>query len=289
MNLPRAIAMMVLAMACFAISDALIKLATSYMPLGQVILVFSAGSLVFFLVLLRSRGEAFWNRDVLHPSVLLRNGGEVIGSVGFTTALALTPLASASAILQAQPLAVTLAAALFLREPVGWRRFLAIGVGFTGVLLILRPGTDGFDLASLWAVLGVVGLTMRDLGSRMLPPGISSAFVAAWAFFLLIFIGMAMLALSGGMAPMGPLTIFVTLCTIVSVSIAFLTITMAMRLAPVAAVSPFRYTRMIFAIAIAMLFFGERPDMWMWIGLALIIGSGLFAFWRERRVAQPGN
>src|SRR6056297_4023815 len=96
------------------------------------------------------------------------------GTMCFVTAIALTPLSQASAILQATPLAVTLGAALFLAEPVGWRRWSAILVGFAGVLMVVRPGLAGFAPASLFAVQAVFGLAMRDLATRAVPAAISS-------------------------------------------------------------------------------------------------------------------
>jgi drug/metabolite transporter (DMT)-like permease len=112
--------------------------------------------------------------------VLWRNGGEMIGSAAFVTALALTPLTSATAIFQATPLVVTFGAAMFLGETVGWRRWTAILVGLCGVILIIRPGMDGFDINSLWSVLAVIGLSARDVATRRIPQSISTVQLAAW-------------------------------------------------------------------------------------------------------------
>ena len=154
---------MVAAMAGFAVEDACIKLIAEVMPVGQILALLGAGGTLVFAALARRSGARLVSRDALARPVLLRNLGDVSAAVCFVTALALTPLSSASAILQAAPLAVTAGAALFLGERVGWRRWSAIAVGFAGVLMIVRPGLDGFLPASIFAVLSVAGLALRDV------------------------------------------------------------------------------------------------------------------------------
>jgi len=130
--------------------------------------------------------QPLWSRAFLQPDVLVRNLTEMIGTLGFVTALALTPLSSATAILQSAPLVVTLGAALFLREPVGWRRWVAITVGFIGVLMVIRPGSDTFDPRVLFAVLGTLGLAVRDLATRRIPRETSSVQLSFFAFLSLV-------------------------------------------------------------------------------------------------------
>ena len=188
--------------------------------------------------------------------------------------------------LQAQPLAVTMAAALFLGEKVGPRRWAAVGRGFFGVLLILRPGADAFDANALWAVVGIIGLTARDLGTRMLPPNITTPFVSAWALLLLGILGVLITPWSGAWRAIDTITWVWLIGASAAVAVAFFAITAALRQGEVSAIAPFRYTRMVFALAIAMLFLSERPDIWTWVGTALIIGSGIYAFWREKQLAK---
>lgn len=286
MNSSKAMILMTASMAAFAASDATIKLAARTLPATQILALTAWMSLAIFLVLLRSRKEPLFTRQVLHRAVLIRTAGEVIGSAGFVIALALVPLAIASALLQAQPLAVTLGAAIFLGERVGWRRWSAVAAGFVGVLIILRPGVEGFDPNALWTLLAIFGLTARDLGSRVLPPSISTPYVSAWALICL-----------GSTFTLGGLLfdtwravsldafLYLALSS-VAVSAAFLLITTALRIGEVSAIAPFRYTRMIFALAIAILVFGERIDAATWIGTGIVIASGLYAFWRERRAVS---
>jgi drug/metabolite transporter (DMT)-like permease len=194
----RGIVLMVVSMAAFAIEDSFIKRAADDMPTGQILLMLGVFGAAIFTVMAARAGQKPFSRDLLQGQVMLRNLGEVIGTMGFITAIALTPLTSATAILQAMPLAVTLGAALFLGESVGWRRWTAILVGFAGVLVIIRPGLEGFDINSLWAVLAVFGLAIRDLATRRVPARIGSMSISVSGFVSVAILGAAMLALSGG-------------------------------------------------------------------------------------------
>ncbi len=280
----RAILLMTAAMAFFALTDTFIKLSAETLQSGQILFVTSAGSAVLFLPLLYRARTSLFSGDLLQPSVVIRTAGEIVGSLGIVVSLSLIPFATVSAVLQAQPLAMTLGAALFLRETVGWRRWMAVALGLVGVLIILRPGMEAFDPNSLWMLLAIFGLTARDLGTRILPAHITTAFVSTWAMLCLALLGLVLMPFQGGWQPIGG-TVWIWLVGVsVSVSFAFLTITAALRMGEVSSIAPFRYTRIIFALAIAYLVFGESIDGATWAGAALIIGSGLYAFWRERRI-----
>ena len=280
----RAIALMVLSMAGFAIEDMLIKYIALEMPTGQFLMLIGAGGSLIFTLMAWRQGQAVLSADFLQPTIIIRNLGEVIGTLGFVTALVLTPLSSASAILQATPLAVTLGAALFLREAVGWRRWSAILIGFCGVVAVIRPGLEGFQPASLFAVLGVIGLATRDVATRATPATISSLVLSAHGFGMLVPAGAFLLWISGGaVAPsvQGYGLLFAAL--IIGVS-AYYALTLSMRLGDVAVVTPFRYVRLVFALFIGVTVFHEQPDAWTLGGAAIIILSGLYTFFRERQL-----
>ena len=238
------------------------------------------------LLVLGKAAQPIFSSRIRHHAFVIRTAGEVLGSLGYVMALSLVPLATASAMLQAQPLAMTTAAAIFLREHVGPRRWTAVGLGFVGVLMIIRPGADDFDPNILWALLGIAGFTLRDLGTRLLPKDISTPFVSFWALFVLGLLGLAIMPVDGAWRPVDGLTwIWLVGCS-VSVAVAFFVITAALRIGELSAIAPFRYTRMVFALAIAILLLGESPDATTWAGTALIVGSGIYAFWRERALAR---
>ncbi|MGI9391256.1 MAG: DMT family transporter [Boseongicola sp.] len=282
----RAIILMTAAMAAFAVSDAFINRAAETLPTGQILAITCALGLIPFLYKLRRNGERIFSTNLRNRAVLIRTSGEVLGSLGYVMALSLVPLATASAMLQAQPLAVTIAAAIFLRERVGLRRWTAIGLGFVGVIMIIRPGAEAFDPNVLWALLGIAGLTARDLGTRLLPNEISTPFVSFWALFVLSLLGLAIMPVDGAWRSIEGLAwIWVFGCS-ASVAVAIVLITAALRIGEISAIAPFRYTRMVFALAIAILLLGEGPDAMTWAGTALIVGSGIYAFWRERALAR---
>ena len=283
----RGIAVMSGSMAMFALEDMFLKFAAKDLPTGQILFIPAVFAFIFFAGLVRREGKQTFTPTALHPWVLTRNAGEMIGTIAYITALASVPLATVSAVLQAMPLAVTLGAALFLGENVGWRRWSAIAVGFAGVILVIRPGMEGFRPAGLWVLVTVAGLALRDLASRKIPAEITNSQVSAW--------GIASVAVLGaGMMPFQTMVIpdlwqsAMLAGALVFGTAGYWAITTATRLGDVSVVSPFRYSRLIFAILIGTLVFSETLDLYTIAGAALIIGSGLYAFARERsrRLAQ---
>lgn len=282
----RGIALMIASMAGFALEDMFIKSVSAELPVGQILVTLGVGGALAFTALSLRRGHRVWDRALLTPAVLLRNLGELIAALGFVSALALTPISSASAILQATPLAVTLGAALFLGAQVGWRRWSAISVGLLGVLLIIRPGLEGFQPTSLLAVMGVIGLAIRDLAVRRIPRAVSSLVLSVFGFATLIPAGLLLLTLNGPPVAVSQSAALQLTGALVMGILGYYAIVEATRVGEVAVVTPFRYARLLFALIIGMLVFGERPDQWTLAGAALIIASGLYTFARERALSS---
>jgi drug/metabolite transporter (DMT)-like permease len=273
--------LMVLSMALFAMEDMFLKWLTVALPIGQILLVGGFFGMVFFAIVARAQGLRTFTRAALHPAVWLRNLGEVVGTLAYLTALASVPLATVSAVLQAMPLAVTLGAALFMGEQVGWRRWLAIIAGFTGVLIVIRPGSDSFTPAALWVTLTVAALALRDLASRRIPASSTDAQVSTWGLAAVALLGAGLLTQQTAVMP----TILQTLQLtgmLVFGTLGYWAITAATRTGDVSVVSPFRYVRLVFAVIIGALIFAEAPDTYTLIGSAIIVGSGLYAFMRQR-------
>lgn len=285
----RGIALMVAAMAGFALEDMFVKQIAEVMSVGQILATLGLGGALAFGAMAMMRGQRLWSRALLTRPVLLRNLGEVTGTLGFVYALALTPLAVASSILQATPLVVTLGAAVFMGAQVGWRRWSAIAVGLFGVLLIVRPGLSGFDPAALFAVLAVFGLALRDLATRATPRSVGSLQLSAYAFGMLVPLGLGLMAMGDGPVPVDAAAWALLAGALVMGVAAYYAIVEAMRVGEVAVVTPFRYTRLIFALIIAMLVFGEQPDTLTLAGAAIIIGSGLYTLWREARLSRKAR
>ncbi|MGC9370805.1 MAG: DMT family transporter [Paracoccaceae bacterium] len=279
----RGIGLMVLAMAGFALEDALIKLAAGGLGLGTVVAVFGLGGTAVFAVLTRAAGQPVLSPHMLSRLMGLRALFEVTGRVGYFLAITQASLSGASVILQATPLVVTLGAVLFLGETVGWRRWAAMAVGFAGVLIVLRPGLEGFTAASLFAVIGMVGFAGRDLATRAAPPVLSNLQLAVLGFAVLIPTGLGLSLFDTTHNWPGPAQAGVLGAAVLAGCGAYYALTAAMRLGEVSLVAPFRYTRLVFALILAAWMFGESPDGPMLLGAALIVASGIYLLTRGRR------
>ena len=278
----RGIFLMVVSMALFGVEDMFLKWAAAELPLGQIIFVSGAFGLPVFVLMARLGGQRVLVKAALQPAVLARNIGEMVGSAAYVAALATVPLSTVSAVLQAMPLAVTMAAALVMQEQVGWRRWSAIAVGFAGVLIVIRPGLQGFRPEALYVLITVAGLTVRDLASRRIPREVTTAQVSAWGLMAVTLLGVAMMAASGEVRAVTLWQSGVLLGAVAFGTGGYWAITAATRTGEVSVVAPFRYARLVFAILIGALVFGEWPDGFTYLGAALIIGSGLYSFARER-------
>jgi drug/metabolite transporter (DMT)-like permease len=279
----RGILWMIAAMAGFALEDAFIKLAAGTLALGPIVAVFGLGGFLFFAGLTRARGQPLVTPDTFARPVVARAVFEVIGRTGYFLGITLTPLSNASAILQASPLFVTLGAALFFGERVGWRRWAAIVAGFMGVLIVLRPGLDGFTPASLFTLIGTLGFAARDLGTRAAPKTLSNLQLAVYGFAVLIPTGLALTLFTGtGRLPDAQGAAFMAAAIVCGIA-GYYSITSAMRVGEVAVVTPFRYTRLLFALILGFLIFAERPDAATLIGGAIIVASGVYTIVRSAR------
>ncbi len=277
--------LMVAAMAGFAIEDAIVKVLAIDLPPGQIALALGAGGALAFWVALRRAGEPLFHPSALKGAALLRNLSEMGAAMCMILGVALVPLSIVSSILQAMPLVVTMGAAVFLGEAVGWRRWSAIGLGFVGVLLILRPGTEGFDSLALIPLLAVVFLSIRDIATKRVPDGISALQLSGWGFLAVIPGGLLLLLLRGE-GPVMPNTLqSVLLVANVGIGVvAYMMLVLSTRAGNIAATTPFRYSRLVFAMLLGVIFFGERPDAWTLTGSAIIVVAGLYTLMREIRL-----
>lgn len=280
----RGIGLMILSMAGFASADLFIKQVSGRIPVGEILIILGIGGTLIFSLMAWAKNERPFDLDFFSPLILLRSTGEMIGTFGFITALALTPISSASAIIQATPLAVTLGAALFMQESVGWRRWSAIGVGFFGVLVILHPGIEGFEPASLFAVLAVIGLSIRDLATRAAPKDMAASRLGVYGFVILIPAGLIILWVDGPFTTPLPLEWAALMAALSLDAAGYYALTLAMRMGDVAIITPFRYSRILFGGLIGIIWFGETLDIWMISGVTIVILSGLYTFARERRL-----
>ncbi|GHF56618.1 DMT family transporter [Seohaeicola zhoushanensis] len=281
----RGAVLMTLAMLGFACGDLFIKVMTQTLPTGQLLVLMGVlGCIVFSSVLVAKR-RPLLSRNMLSGAIAVRNLGEIVGTVCFITALSMTTFSMASTILQTTPLAVTLGAALVLHEPVGWRRWSAICVGFLGVLIVMRPSAEGIDAGAIFALVAVAGLASRDLATRLVPGQIDSLQLSLLGFFMQIPAGL-MLGLVDD-RPWVPMlgTDWMHMCAAVALNgMAYVSLVTAMRVGDISFVTLLRYTRIIFALILAVVVFGDTLDAAMLAGCAIIAGSGLYTVIRERKI-----
>ena len=283
---------MVIAMAAFTCNDALVKSTTGALNTGQILFVRGAMTSVLVVAIAWWMGALRSWRVMLQPALLLRLAAEILASITYISALGAMPLANTAAILQSLPLAVTLGAALFLGEKVGWRRWLAIAAGFVGVLIVIRPGPDGFSTASVYVIASVIGAATRDLATRKISSDVPSIFVSAVTAIAISMVGGLLVTPMGGWQPMAPDVLGRLALASVLLLIGYQTIVSAMRTGEISFIAPFRYTSLIWAMGIGFLFFGEVPDFWMALGVAIIVASGLYTFYREnlrRKAVAQGS
>ena len=281
----KAICLMVVAMAGFAIEDSIIKTLSERLAPGQVLIMIGIGGTSVFYVLAHIRNAGLTRSTVRDPWVIARSVSELLGTVFFVLSLTLVPITVISAVIQVSPLLVTLGAALLLGEKVGLRRWSAITLGLFGVGVILRPWDADFQPAVLFTVIGVIGLSARDLATRRVPVETSSLSLAILGMGATIPAGLLLMGFSSKILVPTSNEIILILLSIFIAVLAYSCIIRAMRIGEVSAVVPFRYSRLLFGVFIGVWYFGESLDQWTVIGSAIVVTSGLYSLWREMRLS----
>lgn len=271
---------MLVSMAGFTINDACIKLAASNLPLGQLIVIRNTFATVFILLAIAILGAWRIPRDPPAGLVALRLVGEVGATLLYLSALLLMPIADVTAIGQFTPLAVTAAAALVLAEPVGWRRWAAAGVGLAGVLLIVRPGSSVFTPAALLALGSIAFVVLRDLATRQISTGLTTLHLTLVSSLAVLASGLLLSPFDTWGWPSGAETALLAAAGFFLVG-GYVFIIVAMRTGEIAAVSPFRYSVILFALMAGWIIWSELPDPISLAGIAVVTGAGLYTFHRE--------
>lgn len=280
----RGAVLMMGAMAAFTFNDACMKALGESLPLFQALFLRGVGTTLALAVLAAVLGHLRFDFARADWRLIgLRTVAEAGAAWFFITALFNMPLGNVSAILQSLPLSVTLASAVFLREPVGWRRMLAIGVGLVGVLLIIRPGTEGFNHFSVFALLSVLCVTVRDLCARRMSRGVPSILVA-----LVAAAGVTLFAGAGALfvpwAPVSGAAALQLAGAMTFVFFGYIASVGAMRVGEIGFVAPFRYTSLVAALILGYVIWGDWPRVPTLIGAAIVVAMGGYTLYRERRV-----
>ena len=273
---------MVCSMICFAVNDAVIKSLGGVLPIFQTLAV-RGGIVVIVLAVMVMRSG--WRVQELRCRdkmiLLLRVAAEVGAAFFIVTALFNMELANMTAILQILPLTIPLAAFIFLGEPLGWRRLLAIFIGFLGMLFIVKPGSDGFNVYSLFCLAAVICVTIRDLTARSLGAKLSSQEMSLFAAIGVF--GAASVATMFEPWVAISLTSWAALCgSSLAILLGYLVSVYAIRTGDVSFTAQFRYIGLIAALILGYVFFGEWPDRLALMGAAIIVGTGAFTLYRQQ-------
>ena len=282
-------ALMTACVSAYVINDAFMKLLFSEIALFQAVFLRSIITIPPILIMVWITKVAIRNLSKQDKRlILVRVGAEIFTTITFLTALKHMPLANVTAILQALPLAITMAAALFLAEPGGWRRWSAILIGFVGILIVVRPGLEGFNIYSLSAFMAIIFLTVREISTRKLTSEVPTiTVVLSTAVGSTLFAGIMMIGSEWD--TVSAVSWLLILGAAVAVLIATLLSVMAMRIGDIGFVSPFRYTSMLGAIGLGILMFGDWPDQPTLVGTVIIVSTGIYTFHREQKVSRKAT
>lgn len=275
---------MTLSMVAFVLNDTVMKFVTQDMPLYQAITL--RGIMVMAFIAAVSPRLGGMDLRIPAPArkpMAWRTGGEIASTVLFLNALQNMAMGDLSAIMQALPLVVMVAAALFFGETLGWRRVGAVGLGFLGVLLILRPGGSVFGPWALVALGAMAMVAVRDLATRRLSRDISSATIAFYAAAGVTLTGFGFSLAQGWVMP-SPVQMLLLAMGSAILTVGYVSAVTAMRVGEMSYVAPFRYTSLLVAILMGLIVFGEWPDLWTWAGSGLVVAAGIYSIWRESQL-----
>jgi drug/metabolite transporter (DMT)-like permease len=270
----------------FLINDTQMKLVSSELPLGEIIFIRGILATLFLAPFVALTGAHVHLSLLVDRAFVVRTAAEILAAYFFLVALFHIPIANANTILQVVPLAITAAAAVFFREPVGWRRWTAILIGFAGVLIVIRPGFAGFNAFSLLTLTSVLFITLRDMTTRIMPRGLPALLVAQVTAISVCCTGPIWSLISGEQWVMpSPRALALIAGAAAFLIGGYLTAVVFMRHGDIAVVAPFRYTVIVWAIIVGYLVWGEAPDGVTLLGTAIIIATGVYTFHRESRMA----
>ena len=280
---------MVLAMGSFVANDTMVKLVGRSLPVGEIIAIRGIMAVLFIGVICTAQGVLSSLPQLRSRSVLARASLDLIATILFITALMHMQIANLTAVMQAVPLAVAVLSVIFLGEKLGWRRTSAIVLGFIGVLLIVKPAPQTLTLYDFFALLVVIAVAVRDLVTRRIPARVPTLIVALANAMFVTLGGAILLMFETRVPPQSWQIIYLAVAAIFLAS-GYMFMVATLRLGELSATAPFRYTIMLFAILSGIMVFDEIPDGLAIMGMALIVGTGLYAAHREAKIkGRPGT
>ncbi len=282
------IAAMLISMAAFTANDTCIKLLNETVPLGEMILLRNGLATIYILIFAAVFGGLTWPKNPPMKLLNWRLAGELFSTIFFLSGLVALPIAEAVAIGQVTPLVITAAAALILKEPVGWRRWSAAFAGFIGVLLIVQPGTDAFSPAALLILAAVFTVVLRDLATRYIATSVSTLTLTLMSAVAGVAAGVMLLPFETWVWPSAR-ELGLIMLTALFLTLGYIFVIIAMRNGEVAVVSPFRYAVIMFALLAGWVMWNELPDAIQFLGIVILTVAGIYTFHRERKILHQSQ
>lgn len=282
------ILVMQVAMLFFVTNDTLTKLAGADLAVGQIVVARGLIAVVSLSIICFLLGEFRNIRQAFHSAVMMRSVCEAAVALFFLAALPHIPLANISAIMLTIPLATIFAAALVLREQVGIRRWTAVLVGLLGVVAIVRPGLDGFNFYTIYALVAVLLASGRDLVTRSIPKGFSIWIITLMTMTISTIAGMGF-GLTEDWAPISLQNYLLLAGAAFCLTVGQYFLVIAMNNGEISVVSSFRYIAILISLMYGYLLWGDIPDPLTWFGIILILGSGIYSIFRERQLAMKAR
>ena len=275
------IAWMILGMSAFIGNDAIMKAVGERLPAAQMIVVRGAMAIALMLLVAARMGALDRIRDVARGWVLLRASCEGVGTVLYLAALFHLPLANITAINLSSPLFIVVLAKVFLQERVDRARWLAIALGFAGVLLVVQPATDGFNVYAWMCLLATLIYAFRDLLTRKISSATPSILVTLATAGVVWLMAAVVMAFQGWMPMQGRELGWLSLSSLL-VSTGYYALIAAMRHGEMTVIAPFRYVGLLWAVLLGYFVWGTLPNAMGWCGIALLIGAGLYMVRQQR-------
>lgn len=276
----RGILAMIGGSACFSANDAATKYAALHLPVTEIVAIRAFFALALALLIVLWRHELYALARIRDPYLLLRACIEAFTGVAVIYALSLMPIANFTAIILVQPFIMTIVGAVWLGEHVGWRRWAAVATGFVGMLLVIKPGTDAFELVSLVALFAAFLSLTRDLLVRKIKAEVPTTVISFSTALLAVPVGLIGAAVESWTMP-AALPLAVVFVAAAFLLAAFILTVMAFRSTDVSVVSPFRYSIVVFALCFGVVVFGEIPDTLSLAGIGIIVAAGIYMLHRE--------
>jgi len=263
-----------LGMTLLSSNDVFMKLSSEHLGIGQLLFIRGSIAVAIFSLAMRITGKPIIAEVAFSKWILLRAFCECGAAFCFITGLSLLPIATASTLVWTSPIFLTIAATLILKEHVAAVRWLAVFVGFIGVMLVANPASVDFSLAMLLPLAAAIFIAARDLVTRKLDPSLHSLYVT-WTTLVVVTIAGLLISFLDW-RPIA-LTQILWLCaSAVLISSAFFVQISAVRLGELSFIAPFSYTGILIAVFYGFVVWEELPGTAMIFGIILIILSGLY-------------